>query len=116
MFEAVKQMASIVENSDDAIIAKTPGGISRVGTRPPRGCSATAARTSSAKAHSLLNLDSGSDKATAILTKIRAGQPIEHLETNGVRKDGTVFNASVAISPVRGVDRAVIGAHLMAPR
>ena len=66
------------------------------------------------KSSSLLSLESGSEVTKAILTKIRAGQPVGHLETKGVRKNGTVFDASATISPIRDADGAVIGASVIA--
>jgi len=47
--EAAQRMASIINYSDDAIIGGTLEASSRAGTRPPRGCSATPARRSSAR-------------------------------------------------------------------
>ena len=50
----------------------------------------------------------------AILARIRAGQPVEHLETTRVRKDGTVFPVSLTVSPIRDADGAVVGASAIA--
>jgi PAS domain S-box-containing protein len=44
----LQRMAAIIEYSDDAIISKTVDGITRPGTPPPRGCTATPVRRSSA--------------------------------------------------------------------
>ena len=46
----------------------------------------------------------------ALLAKIKDGVAVEHFETMGVRKDGTVFPVSLSVAPVRGEDGAVVGA------
>jgi len=50
------------------------------------------------------------DEAGAVLAKIRTGQHVEHLETERVRKDGTMFPVSITIAPIRGADGEVVGA------
>jgi PAS domain S-box-containing protein len=40
------------------------------------------------------------------MTKVRAGQCVENLETLRVRKDGTVFPVSLTVSPIRDADGA----------
>ena len=44
-----------------------------------------------------------------ILTKVGAGQPVEHYETDCVRKDGTMFPVSLAVSAIRDVGGIIIG-------
>jgi PAS domain S-box-containing protein len=41
--------------------------------------------------------------------QVIAGQQVQQVETERVRKDGTVFPASVTISPVRDADGALVG-------
>jgi PAS domain S-box-containing protein len=112
--EARKRMASIVENSDDAIIGKTLDGIITSWNPAAERLFGYSSQDVIGESSSLLNIEGGSDEGKAILTKIRAGQPVGHLETDGVRKDGTLFNASVTISPIRDPDGAVIGASVIA--
>ena len=112
--EALKRMASIVENSAEAIFGKTLEGIITVWNPAAEELFGYSSQDIIGKSSSLLNVESGSDEAKVILTKIRAGQPVGHLETKGVRKNGTVFDASVTISPIRDADGAVIGASVIA--
>jgi PAS domain-containing protein len=44
---------------------------------------------------------------------ISTGQPVEHLETSRVHKDGTVFPVSITLSPVRDADGVVVGASVI---
>lgn len=113
VFEALKRTASIVENSADAIIGKTLEGSITSWNPAAEELFGYTSHDIIGKSRSLLNLESGSDETNAILTRIRAGQPGGHLETQGVRKNGTVFDASVTISPIRDADGAVIGASVI---
>jgi PAS domain S-box-containing protein len=45
----------------------------------------------------------------AVQDKIRAGRPVERLETYRVRKDGTVFPVSITVSPLREANGPVNG-------
>jgi PAS domain S-box-containing protein len=51
-----------------------------------------------------------SGEMETMLAKIKAGQRVENFETIRVRKDGTVFRASLTLSPIRDVDGTLIGA------
>jgi two-component system cell cycle sensor histidine kinase/response regulator CckA len=44
-----------------------------------------------------------------ILTQIRRGQQVHHFEAQRLRKDGTVIDVSISVSPIRGEDGAVAG-------
>jgi PAS domain S-box-containing protein len=83
VFEALEQMASIVENSDDAIIGKTLDGIITSWNPAAERLFGYSTQDIIGKSSSLLKLERGSDEAKAIITKIRAGQPVEHLQTIG---------------------------------
>ena len=52
-------------------------------------------------------------EAKTVVANISDGQPVEHLETTRVRKDGTVFPASITLSPVRDADGVVVGASVI---
>ena len=45
-----------------------------------------------------------------ILERLARGERIEHYETQRLRKDGTVFDVSVTISPIRDRSGTVVGA------
>ncbi len=49
-------------------------------------------------------------EGTALCERIRKGERIEHFETIRERKDGTVFNASIAMSPIVDMRGKVVGA------
>jgi len=49
-----------------------------------------------------------------VLSRIRAGQSVDHFETVRVRKDGKTVDVSLTISPIRGAGNEVIGASKIA--
>ena len=49
------------------------------------------------------------EEEVSILQRVAAGENIEQLETKRVRKDGTVVDVSMTISPVRDAGGAIIG-------
>src|SRR6202451_798207 len=44
-----------------------------------------------------------------ILTQVRRGGQVHHFEPRRVRKDGTVIDVSISVSPIRGPIRGPIG-------
>ncbi|HEY5248009.1 MAG TPA: PAS domain S-box protein, partial [Dermatophilaceae bacterium] len=54
------------------------------------------------------------DQIQSVLAGISAGQPVDPLETDSLRKDGTVFPVSLTVSPILGADGAVVGASTIA--
>ena len=54
------------------------------------------------------------DEIPGIMERIRRGQPVSHLETVRVRKDGTPLNVSITVSPIRDAAGEVRGASTIA--
>src|SRR6202035_2122975 len=44
-----------------------------------------------------------------ILAQIRRGRQVHHFETQRLRKDGTVIDVSLSVSPIRGEDGVIVG-------
>jgi PAS domain S-box-containing protein len=49
------------------------------------------------------------DETRAVMARVKAGEVVEKLESFRVRKDGTVFPASITVAPIRNETGAVIG-------
>lgn len=54
------------------------------------------------------------DEEPAILARIRSGERVDHFETIRRRKDGTLINISLTISPIRAGNGKIIGASKIA--
>ena len=104
------QLAAIVESSYDAIIGKAIDGTIvswNHGAQRMYGYSAAEAIGQSV---SMLSPPRLTDEIPQILEKIRRDEPIEPYETRRRRKDGTLVDISLAISPVRDARGRVIAA------
>ena len=112
--ELTARLAAIVESSEDAIISKDLNGII---TSWNKGAERLFGYTESeviGKPVALLIPADRSDEEPSILERIRRGERIEHYETVRQRKDGSLLDISVTISPVRDATGHVIGAAKIA--
>lgn len=103
-------LASIVESSDDTIIGKTLDGTIISWNRGAERNMGYAADEVIGKNISILMPDDRKGEIGMILEKIRAGERIEHFETLRVRKDGSVMDVSLTISPIVSPAGDIIGA------
>jgi PAS domain S-box-containing protein len=112
--EALARLAAIVDSSEDAIIGKTLDttiiswnhGAERI-----YGYTATEAI---GQPIGMLLPRGSEDEVPAIMERIRRGDKVEHYETTRQRKDGTIIDVSVAVSPIKRPDGDVIGASAVA--
>ncbi len=102
--------AAIVEYSDDAIIGGTLEGIITSWNPAAERMYGYSSKEIIGKSGRLLFPKGRAGEMNAALAKIKAGQQVEHLETNRVRQDGTVVPVSLTIAPIRDEDGAIVGA------
>jgi len=113
-FEATSRLAAIVESSADAIISKTLDGVItswNAGAEHQYGYASD--EIIGRSMFELIPLDR-SGELMPILERVRQGERIEHLQTKRRRKDGTILDVSLSISPVRDASGAVVGAATVA--
>jgi PAS domain S-box-containing protein len=111
---AIGLLAAIVDSSDDAIISKTLDGIvTSWNAGAERLFGYTAKEAVGQHISFIMPLDRRSEE-TAILQRLRSGERIEHFETVRARKDGTLIDISLAISPVRDSTGKIVGASKIA--
>ena len=113
-FEAAQRMAAIVESSDDAIIGMTLAGVITSWNPAAERMLGYSSEEIIGKHIHLLSPADRQFEMKAILTKITAGQPVDHLETIRLRSDGTSVTVSISVSPIRDVDGAIVGASTIA--
>src|SRR5665647_2436557 len=92
---AAQRMASIVEHSDDAIISSTLDAIITSWNPAAERLYGYASDEIIGRSTQAVTPKDRPDEIRNILSRVRAGQPVEHFETMRVRKDGTVFLASL---------------------
>ena len=92
---------------------RTCAGKSRAGTREPSGFMAIQLRTRS-EADFLVVPGDRHDEEKEILDRLQRGERVDHLETVRRRKDGTLLNVSLTISPLRDHRGEIVGASTIA--
>ena len=109
-----RRIAAIVESSDDAILSKNLDGIIMSWNRgAERLFGYTADETIGMPITMLIPVDR-QDEEPSILARIRRGEHVDHYETIRQRKDGSLVDISLTISPVRDRDGTIIGASKIA--
>lgn len=107
-------LAAIVASSDDAIISKTLEGIITSWNRGAERVFGYTAAEAIGRPITMLIPEDRHDEEGMILSRLRAGEPLEHFETVRKTKDGNLIDISVTISPVRDEMGNVIGASKVA--
>jgi len=112
--EARTRLAAIVESSEDAIISKEKDGrVNSWNASAERLFGYTAVEMVGQSIRRLLPADR-QDEEDEIMDRIRAGETVEHFETERIRKDGRVIHVSLTISPIRDVSGALVGVSKIA--
>src|SRR5439155_12434640 len=112
--EALSEKAALVQHSHDAIIGKTMDGtITSWNPAAERLYGYTAAEAVGRNINILIPADR-SGELDAIMTKLKAGQPIEPFETVRLRRDGTICDMSLTISPIKDNEDRIVGASVIA--
>jgi PAS domain S-box-containing protein len=109
-----RRLAAIVESSDDAILAKDLEGVI---TSWNQGAERLFGYTSDevvGKPVTILIPEDRHDEEPTILARIRRGEHIDHYETIRQRKDGSLVEISLTVSPIKSSDGRIIGASKIA--
>jgi two-component system CheB/CheR fusion protein len=112
--EDAQQLASIVEFSDDAIISKDLSGVIRSWNRGAERLFGYAAGEVIGRSVTVLIPSDRVDEEPSILERLRRGERIDHYETVRRRKDGSLVDISLTVSPIFGAKGRVIGASKIA--
>jgi two-component system sensor histidine kinase UhpB len=105
---------AIVESSEDAIVGRTLDqkivswnrGAERVyGYTPDEAIG---------QPTSILMPPGHQDEVPAVIERIRRGEQVDHYETKRLRKDGTVIDVSVSVSPIKTRHGEIVGASAVA--
>jgi len=107
-------LASIVESSDDAIVSKNTAGIITTWNKAAERLFGYMADEVLGKPITILIPPDRHSEEVAILERISRGGRIENYETVRQRKDGSLVNVSLTVSPVRNDEGAIVGASKIA--
>jgi PAS domain S-box-containing protein len=112
--EARARLAAVVESSDDAIITKQlDGTITSWNRAAERMYGYTSAEAVGKSVMMLIPADRH-DEEPAILERLKRGEKIDHYETVRRRKDGSLIDVSLTVSPLRDSSGHIIGASKIA--
>lgn len=109
-YRDLQVLASIVEGSDDAIISKDLNGIIASWNKGAQRIFGYQAEEVIGKPVSILIPDDRQNEEPEIIKRIMNGERIDHYDTLRQRKDGSLVNISLTISPIRNAQGIVIGA------
>jgi PAS domain S-box-containing protein len=110
----IRQLAKVVESSDDAIVSKDlNGNIKSWNQAAERMFGYTAAEAIGRSIRMIIPADRQGEE-DMVLARIRAGGRVAHFETIRQRKDGTLIPISLSVSPILDGEGKVIGASKIA--
>jgi PAS domain S-box-containing protein len=112
--EQFRWLASIVEFSDDAIISKNLDGIITSWNKGAERLFGYLAEEVIGRSVSILIPPERHPEESVIIRRIRRGDRIEHYETVRRRKDGSLIDVSLTVSPMRDAEGKIVGASKIA--
>jgi PAS domain S-box-containing protein len=112
--ETSQRLAAIVESSDDAIIGKDLDGTITSWNMGAERILGYTAREIIGRPITELIPPERHDEERAILSGVRHNEPLSHLETVRRRKDGTLVEVALTVSPIIDRRGRVLGASTIA--
>ncbi len=109
-----RHLAAIVKYSDDAILSKDLNGVITSWNNGAERLFGYTADEAVGQPVTLLIPDGMPDEEPGILQRIRRGQAIDHYQTTRRRKDGSLIDVSLSVSPVLDTEGRVVGASKIA--
>jgi PAS domain S-box-containing protein len=108
------RLAAIVESSQDAVVSKDLNGVIKTWNRGAERLFGYAAEEVIGKPITIVIPQDRQGEEPEILDCIRRGERVESYETVRKRKDGTLIDISLTVSPVKDRSGNVIGASKIA--
>jgi PAS domain S-box-containing protein len=112
--EASLRLAAIVRSSEEAIVGKDLDGIITAWNPAAERLLGFTAREAVGRSIRMIVPADRQAEEDVVLSRLRRGETIEHFETVRVRKDGTLIDVALTVSPIKDADGRVIGASKIA--
>jgi PAS domain S-box-containing protein len=109
-----EMLAAIVSSSDDAIVSKDLNGFITTWNKGAERIFGYTAEEAVGQHITLIIAADRRDEEADILARLRRGERVDHFQTVRRRKDGTLVDISVSVSPLRDSTGRVIGASKVA--
>jgi PAS domain S-box-containing protein len=107
-------LSAVIESADDAIITKSLEGVITSWNAGAQRIFGYTAEEVIGKSVTILIPEDHINEEPTILSRLRAGERIEHYETVRRRKDGTLLDISLTVSPIVGPGGRIVGASKIA--
>ena len=107
-------LAAIVESSDDAIIGKDLNGVITSWNESAERLFGYKAQEAIGQSITMLIPPDRQQEEPEIIARLTRGEHVDHFETVRVRKDGTMRDVSLTVSPVKNAAGRIVGASKMA--
>ena len=111
---AIGLLAAIVDSSDDAIVSKTLEGVITSWNTGAEHLFGYTAKEAIGQPITMIIPRDRLNEEKSILARIREGQRIDHFDTIRMRKDGSLVDISLTMSPVRDGAGKIVGASKIA--
>jgi PAS domain S-box-containing protein len=108
------RLAAIVESSDDAIIGKDLNGVVTSWNRGAERVFGFTAEEAIGRSITMIIPHDRLAEEDFVLSSIRRGKTVDHFETVRQKKDGTLIDVSLTVSPIRSSTGEIIGASKIA--
>jgi PAS domain S-box-containing protein len=113
--ERLALLSAIVDSSDDAIISKSlDGGIITSWNKSAERLFGYTAEEAIGQPITMLIPPDRTDEEPEIISRLRRGERVDHIETVRMRKDGGLIDLSLTISPIRDAAGNIVGASKVA--
>ncbi|MCC4771906.1 PAS domain S-box protein [Methanosarcina sp. DH2] len=106
--EKIQTLANVVESSNDAIITESLDGIITSWNKGAEQVYGYLAEEVRGKNMSILEPDNLKGEIKQLSDRIKQGKKVKHHETLRLKKDGTILNISVTLSPVFDVSGKLV--------
>jgi PAS domain S-box-containing protein len=112
--QASSLLAAIVDSSDDVIISKNLDGIITSWNKAAERVFGYSAREAIGSHITLIIPKDRLKEEDTIIARVKRGERLEHFDTLRQRKDGTLIDLSLTISPVKDSSGRIVGASKVA--
>ena len=112
--QATRLLAAIVESSHDAIVSKNLNGVITSWNKGAERLFGYAAEEAVGQNITLIIPPERRDEERTIIEQITRGERVDHFETVRMRKDGSLLDVSLTISPMKDASGRAVGASKLA--
>ena len=109
-----QRLASIVESSDDAIVSKDLNGIITSWNSGAERLFGYRAEEVIGRPITILIPEDRIDEEPEIIGRVRRGERVDHYDTVRRRKDGSLVDISLTVSPLKDANGRIVGASKIA--